>query len=147
MKITRRQLRRLIAEAAFTPRRPLDRDALQTTLGIHPDQLKSTNLKGHPFYEEGKKALFDFIESEADGNWGLGFSGAPESIHTIVANGTDAVTSALAWRNNQASITEAHVQLMLKDLLDDGYIIVSDGEVLPTDEGRAQFSSSFIDNL
>jgi hypothetical protein len=143
MKITRRQLRRLIAEAKFTPSRPLDRDAMQIALGTHPTQLERTNLRNHSFYEEGKKELFNLIETNADPRWGDVNPG--EHIDNIVSSGTDFVGSIYSWSTSPDGkvddpITREHVQLMLEDLLDAGYVTVNvDDLVLPTPEGHSWY--------
>lgn len=143
IKITKKQLRRLIAEAKFTPKRPLDRDAMQIALGIHSSQMERTDPRDHPFYEEGKKELFNLIETNADPKWGDVNPG--EHIDNIVSSGVDFVGSVYAWETSPDGkvddpITEAHVQLMLEDLLDAGYVSVSVGDlVLPTPEGHSWF--------
>jgi len=143
MKITRRQLRRLIAEAKFTPSRPLDRDAMQIALGTHPSQLEKADLKSHPYYEEGKKDLFNLIETHADPRWGDANPG--EHIDSIVSSGADFVSSVYAWSSSPDGkvddpITADHVQLMLEDMLNAGYVTVSVNDlVLPTPEGNSWF--------
>lgn len=149
MKITRRQLRQLIAEAKFTPRRPLDRDAIQIALGTHPLQLQRAEieegLRSHTHYEESKKDLFDFIETNADPAWDVN---PGEHIDTVVSRATDFVSSVYSWSNSPDGnvddpITEDHVQLMLQDLLDAGYITVNaDDIVLPTTEGSDWYYST-----
>lgn len=141
IKITRRQLRRLIAEAKFTPRRPLDRDALQITLGIHPDQLESdktkAKLRNHPHYEEGKKDLFGFIEISNDNyNWDSSYG---LHIDSVVDEGTKALErlfNSYGHTGKYEEFTAQHVELMLQDLFDLGYLTVNvDDVVLTTPEG------------
>ena len=143
MKITRKQLRRLIAEAKFTPKRPLDRDAIQIALGMQTEP--ENKLRSHPYYEEGKKDLFVFIEVNADNhNWDPGaYPG--EHIDTVVANATDFLEALFSNYNRFSrfgtetdGITEQHVELMLEDLLNSGYLTVNYNDiVLPTPEGIA----------
>lgn len=154
MKITRRQLRRLIAEAKFVPSRPLDRDAMQIALGTHPDQLlrskTEAELRNHPYYEEGKKDLYGFIEVNSDNhNWDP--DGHPgEHIDTVVANATSFLSALFDNYNrdgrfgeNLGDFTEQHVELMIGDLFDLGYLTVNVSDiVLPTPEGDAWYFST-----
>ena len=145
MKITRKQLRRLIAEAKFTPRRPLDRDALQITLGIHPDQLKSdktkAKLRNHPHYEEGKKDLFGFIEISNDnynwdGSYGIHIDSAVDEGTKALERLFNSYGSGSRLGGNYGEFTSQHVELMLQDLFDLGYLAVNvDDVVLTTPEG------------
>lgn len=149
MKITRRQLRRLIAEAKFTPSRPLDRDAIQIALGTHPQQLQRAEIEAeirkHPHYEEGKVDLFDYIDTNADPKWSVN---PGEHIDTVVLNATAFLSGVYSWSNSPNGIvddpiTEEHVQLMLQDLLDAGYLIVNANDiVLPTTEGEDWYYST-----
>jgi hypothetical protein len=154
MKITRRQLRRLISEAKFVSKRPLDRDAMQIALGIHPEQIgrneTEIELKSHPYYEEGKKDLFNFIEVNADNhNWDP-VAHPGEHIDTIVANATDFLEALFSNYNRFSrfgaetdGITEQHVELMLGDLLNSGYVTVNiDDIVLTTPEGDDWYFST-----
>lgn len=153
MKITRRQLRRLIAEAKFTPSRPLDRDAIQTTLGIHPEQIgrneAEIELKSHPQYEEGKKDLFGFIEINADNYSWDGRSG--QHIDDVVANATSFLErlfdnhghGSRLSTTNIGEFTEQHVELMLQDLFNLGYVTVNtDDMILTTPEGDDWYFST-----
>jgi len=143
IKITRRQLRRLIAETKFTPKRPLDRDAMRVTLGIHPDQLE----RNHPHYEEGKKDLFSFIEMRSDDyNWDSSYG---IHIDNVVDEGTrflERLSSndySLLGGSDFGEFTSEHVELMLQDLFDLGYIVVNvDDMVLTTPEGDNWYFST-----
>ena len=143
MKLTRRQLRRLIAEAKFTPRRPLDRDAMQIALGVHSSQLKEKELRNHPFYEKGKARLFGLIATYADPDKYISrYDIQGEHIDYIVTSGTEYIDEIFNWKNRKNGnvdypITEEHVQLMIEDLLGLNYITLSTNDiVLPTREGR-----------
>jgi len=150
--ITRRQLRRLIAEAKFVPKRPLDRDALQITLGIHPDQLASdktkAGLRNHPHYEEGKKDLFGFIEVSNDnynwdGSYGIHIDNVIDGGKSFLERLSDGYSHLGGGGGNYGEFTTEHVELMLQDLFDLGYIVVNvDDVVLTTPEGDDWYFST-----
>lgn len=137
-------MRQIILEAKFTPKRPLDRDAMQIALGTHPMQLQRVEtereLRSHPYYEEGKKDLYSFIDENADPSWDVN---PGEHIDTVVDNATGFLGALFSEYNhdgrlgsNVADITRQHVEMMLEDLLNDEYVTVNVNDiVVPTPKG------------
>jgi|TARA_B100000035_G_scaffold314852_1_gene332664 hypothetical protein len=146
MKITRRQLRRLIAEAEFTPGRPLNRDAMYFALGMHPSQIKEKEIRSHPFYEEGLYSLYSFIEVNAT----PGRFYSPEHIDDIVESGTAYLEglyegSVIAGRvgfERENPVDEDFTSALLQDLLSNGYVDVDvDDLVVPTSAGERWYDA------
>ena len=133
MRISNRKLRgiirRVILEAKFEPKVPLDRDAIQIALGPPPDQDPLAQLKNSEAYALARSEMVTFVEIQWD-------NGDQEDIthESIVNIFEDYYADIIVSYNPEAEeLTTNEYRMVFEDLLDDGILEINeDGLVIST---------------
>ena len=133
MKLTgaqlRRAIRRVLLEAKFESDKPLDRDAIQIALGIHPDQDPQTQLENSEAYAAARSEMVSFVEILWD-------NGDEEDItrDSIVDIFEDYYADIIIPYNPDVEeLSTSEYRMVFEDLLDDGTLEINeDGLVIST---------------